>query len=492
MKIGIYKKLAGQTLIYGMGTMVPRLLNYAILTFYYTRKFSVEEYGIITELYAYVVFLLIILTYGLETGFFRYATKNKERDKVFSTLTITLFSTSVLFLVFIFLFDRNIAGLISYENNVEYIRWLAIIVAIDAFSSLPFAKLRLEERSRKFALLKVANVILTIFFVLLFYEFLPRLDKIFDLPGFLYNRNMGIGYVLLSNLFASVVVLLLLTKEIFSVKYTFDLKLLKQVLKYSLPLLIAGLAGSANESLDRVLMKQLIVDKHQALYDIGIYGANFKIAILLNLFIQMFRYAAEPFYFNYFKEKDAKMVFGNIMKYYFIIAIFMIVGILLFLDIFKYFIDSNFHEGLKIVPIVLYSYLFYGIFFNLSIWYKLTNKTKFGALFTITGAIITIAINVIFIKKYSYMAAATAHLICYITMVILSFFIGKRYYKIYYDFKRMFEYLFISFGLIFLNYLINVDILIYKLLINSVLLIVFGLYIVKRENINVKNLSVIQ
>ena len=487
--MNLYKKLAGQTLVYGLGTMVPRFLNYAILTVWYTRLFKVSEYGVITELYAYVVFLLVILTYGMETGLFRFATKDKNTSLSFSTATISLFITSGLFIIVVFLFSKNIAHLLEYDSHPEYIRWLALIVGIDSFSAIPFAWLRVKEKSRKFTFIKIANVLFTIIFVVLFFIVFPRLSEKWNLPSFVYNKNIRVGYVLIANLWASSLTLLLLIGEIFSVKIRFDITLWKKMLIYSYPLLIAGLAGTINETMDRILLKYMLPANYKPLYEIGIYGANYKIAIVMMLFVQMFRYAAEPFYFNYAKEKNAKEIYSNILRYFYIIGLFIFLLVTLYIDFFKYFIASKFFSGLNIVPVVLFSYLLYGLFFNLSIWYKLTDKTKYGAILTFIGAIITLIINIIFIPRYSYVASAYAHLVCYAAMVIISWLIGRKYYRINYKVKKLVEYLMTTLVIYAISHYLHRSNVLINTMLNTFLIISFVLYIIKRENLKISQIK---
>ena len=486
--MNLYKKLAGQTLVYGLGTMVPRFLNYAILTVWYTRLFKVSEYGVITELYAYVVFLLVILTYGMETGLFRFATKDGDKNLSFSTAVVSLFITSGTFILLVFVFSRNIAHLLEYDAHPEYIRWLALIVGIDAFSAIPFAWLRVKEKSRKFTFIKIANVVFTIIFVVLFFVVFPWLSKFNKLPGFLYNKDIRVGYVLIANVWASSLTLLLLIGEIFSVKINFSKSLWKKMLLYSYPLLIAGLAGTINETMDRILLKYMLPANYKPLYEIGIYGANYKIAIVMMLFVQMFRYAAEPFYFNYAKEKSAQEIYSNILRYFYIIGLFIFLLVTLYIDFFKYFIAEKFFSGLSIVPIVLFSYLLYGLFFNLSIWYKLTDKTKYGAILTFIGALITLIINIIFIPRFSYVASAYAHLVCYAAMVIISWVLGRRYYKIDYKVKRLMEYLFVTLVLYFISHYLHQANVLINTLLNTVLIASFVMYIIKREKFRLNQL----
>lgn len=477
----IYKKLAGQTLIYGMGTIIPRLLNYSILTVYYTRLFSVKEFGVLTELYAYVTFLMIFLTYGMETGFFRFA-RSKNKQTVYSSILVSLFITSSLFVIGIIAFRKNIAQLLDYSGNVEFITMMGVIVAIDAFSTIPFAKLRLEEKTLRFSIIKIINVIVTIACVLFFYEILPWLK---ENNSIVINIDVkkDVTYVLVSNLIASSIVLILLLPDILKTRINFNSNVLKEILIYSFPLLIAGLAGTVNETLDRILLKHLIVDPDIAKYELGIYGANYKIAILLLLFIQMFRYAAEPFYFNYYKNKDDKEVFSRIMRLFIASMLVIIFFIMFYLKYVKYFIDPKFHEGLKIVPIILTAYLFYGIFFNLSVWYKLKNKTIYGAILTICGALITIAINVIFVRKYSYVASSAGHVVSYFVMMVLSYFIGRKYFPVDYKIGRIAEYIIVALIIFVIGFFVIDDAGIIGDIARAVLLGGYIIYILIREEI---------
>ncbi len=449
----VYKKLAGQTMLYGLGTVVPRFLNYAVMTAYYTRIFSVEKFGVITELYAYVTFLLIILTYGLETALFKFS--KESSNAVYSTIVKTIAGTTLTYIIGLIVFFKDIARAIQYEGNSEYILIMGLIVAIDAFSSIPFAYLRIKERSVRFSILKIINVLVTLIAVFSFYELLPWLGKNFDIELFIKIEN-NLIFVLISNLIGSSVILLLLIPEIIKANSRYEKGTIKEVLLYSLPLMISGLAGVINETLDRLLLKQLIPKEENPLYQLGIYGANYRIAILLLLFIQMFRYAAEPFFFNYFGKSDEKKVFAKVMRLSIAVSMFIALMILLYLHYFKHFIDEKFHAGLDIVPIILLAYLFYAVFFNLSIWYKLTKRTYFGAVFTITGAMITIIINIIFIPKYYYYASAYGHVISYFTMSMLSFWVGRKYYSIEYKWNIIFQYVIIAGGIILVfQYFIN-------------------------------------
>ena len=468
------KQLFGQTAVYGFGTIVPRLLNYVLLTPFFTRVFEVGEYGVITELYAYVVFLIIVLTYGMETGFFRFAQGKSNINEVFSTSIISLLVTSGLFIILIWIFSDNVAGLLGYASNPEYILWIAIIVGIDAFTAIPFARLRWENRALRFAMIKIAGVVLNIFLNFSFLYFIPRAGS--SLPewiGRIYSPSIGVGYVFISNLVASIFTLILLSGTMLKMEIRFSTILWKKMLKYSFPLLISGLAGTVNEALDRILLKHLIPDQSHALEQLGIYGANYKIAVLMTLFIQMFRYASEPFYFGQATRKDASDLFAEVMKYFVLAGLAIFLAVNFYIEIFKYFIGTSFHEGLHIVPVVLFANLLLGVFFNLSIWYKLNNLTRYGAIITMTGALITFIINWFLIPVYGYVASAWAHVVCYGSMVMISWLLGRKYYPVPYHVLRIMTYFILAIGLFAVAKITESDRIITELLKNTVLLAVF-------------------
>ena len=433
------RQLFGQTAIYGFGTVVPRLLNYLLLTPFFTRIFDPEEYGVITELYAYVVFLMIILTYGMETGYFRFAQLRKDDKKVFCTSLVSIFISSLVFILLILLVSVPVSRMIGYGDNPEYIRWIGIIVGIDAFTAIAYARLRWQNRATRFALIKIVSVVLNIGLNFLFLLFIPSIESssVTKWMELIYNPEIGVGYVFIANLASSLFAMVLLSGTIASVRPSFDPGLWIMMIRYSFPLLVAGLAGTINEALDRVSLKHLLQDPDNALAQLGIYGANYKIAVLMTLFVQMFRYASEPFYFSNADKSNAKTVFAQVMKYFIIAALLIYLTVNLYIDLFKHFIGKGFHEGLHIVPVVIFANLLLGIFFNLSIWYKLNNLTKYGAIITIVGAMITLVVNWVFVPQYGYTASAWAHVACYGSMVMLSWWLGRKYYPISYPLKNI-------------------------------------------------------
>lgn len=480
------KQLFGQTAVYGLGIVLPRLLNYLLLTPFYTRVFERAAYGVITELYAYVVFLLVILTYGMETGFFRYASSSDQKGRVYTTVLSSLFSSSLLFIVLVLVFSGPISGILGYEQNPEYIKWLAVIVGIDAFTSIPFARIRLRNQPMKYALIRIGEVSVNIALNLFFLYYCPRHTDS-ELIAFLYDENIGVGYVLISNLIASSLKLLLLLPDILAAfRSAFDLKLFKQILRYSYPLLIAGLAGTVNEALDRILLKHMIPMEQNPMEQLGIYGANYKLAVLMTLFVQMFKYAAEPFFFSKSEDKNAKRLYADVMLFFVVAGLFIFLLVNLYLDYFILFIGSDFREGIQIVPIVLMANLVMGIFFNLSIWYKLTNLTRFGAILVLMGALITVVINAVFIPQYGYLASAWAHLICYSAMVVVSYIWSRKHYAIPYRIGRIMAYIAAALAIYLCNRLFLQEMEGYRNLWALLLLVIFGILVVagERKNFN--------
>ncbi len=490
-----FKKLASQTAIYGLPTIVGRLLNYLLVPLY-TNVFSPSEYGVVTELYAYVSFLGVLLTYGMETALFRFSENKEDKDQVFSTSLISIFTTSFIFLVAVILFLKPIASGMQYEAHPEYILWFAIIIVLDAVTAIPFAKLRQANRPKAFALVKSTNIFLNIVFNLFFIVFCSRVyshpdSSFYPIVSKIYTPAIGVGYIFISNLLASIATLLMLLPGLLNVKYKLDKVLLKKILIYSIPLLVAGLAGMVNETMDRILLKYLLPIGSDVMAQIGIYGACYKVSIIMTIFIQTFRYAAEPFFFAEEKNKNAGEIYANVMKYFVIACCLIFLGTLLYMDIVQYFVGEKFREGLFIVPILLMANLCLGVFFNLSIWYKLSGQTKFGAYLTIFGAIVTLVCNYFWIPRYGYAGAAWATLACYASIMVVSYFIGQRYYFIQYDLKRIVGYLLLAIALFFISKFFGTFSMTLRLCLNTLLLLSFSGTVYKLEKNNFMKPSLI-
>lgn len=445
------RKLAGQTAIYGLPTIVGRLLNYFLVPLY-TRTFLTAEYGIVTEMYAYVAFIFVILSYGMETAFFRFTSQDNEKGSVFGTSVLALIVTSTVFTIAGFVFSRDISAFMGYPGNPEYIRWFILILATDAISSIPYANLRFENKPLRFAFIKIINISANIGFNLFFIVLCPFLVKnypetpITDLIQKIYNPVIGVGYIFISNLIASVLSFLLLLPAILKTRLTFDFSLFRRMLSYAWPLLIFGLAGIINETFDRMILKHLLPESSDPMSQLGIYGACYKVSILMTLFIQTYRYAAEPFFFEQAKHSDAKQTYARLMHIFIIICLMIFLGIMLFEDLFILFIGPEFREGRAVIPILLLANLFLGVFYNLSVWFKLTDKTRTGALISIIGAMITLVLNFILIPTMGYMGAAWATLACYGSMMVISYLVGQKYFPVNYNLKAAGLYLIIALG----------------------------------------------
>lgn len=486
-----YRKLGGQTIIYGLGTIIPRLLNYVILTIYYTRKLEVQEYGIITEIYAYIAIFLVILTYGMETGYFKFSVE-RNRNSLFSSAVITLLSSTAFFVLAGTLLSGKVSEWMQYEKYPEYIRIAIYIVGIDAFSNIFIAKIRIEEKLKKFVVIQLFNVILTIFLVIFFLEVVPywyeRNQEIYFI-GYL-NRFSKIYLIFMANFISSSLRLVILISELKNIKIEFDKYLIKKVLVYSLPLLIAQLSGIFNETLDRILLRHFLADGIDKLYEIGIYGANYRIAMIMTIFIQMFRYAVEPFYFKNYNEKNAKRIYADVFKYFAIFCIILFLMVILYIDYFKFFIDRKFHSGINIVPIILTSSFLTGVLFNLNIWYKLTGKTYYGIYIIGSGAVITIILNALLIPRLGYLGCAVTHLISTGTMIFISCTKGKRFYSIPYEWRRIIVYILIAVIVLIIGKYTEMKNVLINTLKNSFLFFIYLFYINRKEeliNIFIRN-----
>jgi O-antigen/teichoic acid export membrane protein len=488
------KKLAGQTVIYGLGTIVPRFLNY-LLTPLLTYGFTAAEYGINSELYAYISFLNVIFTYGMETTFFNFSSKLENKEEVYNTALISLILSSVFFSLLFLIFAGSIADGLSTPNSIylpQFIIWSVLIVASDAITAIPFAKLRLENKALKFSVLKLSNVVinfgLTIFFLKVCKSSYDNGETNF--MASLYNPEIGIGYAFLANLLANCFTLILLSKQFAGLKFSLNIELLKKMLLYAWPLIILGFAGMINETLDRIILKKLIVDKSEAQIAQGVYGACYKIAILMTIFIQAFRFAAEPFFFNKAKEKDSTKSYALVMKYFVIFCLFLFLATTLNLDWIKLFIGPNFRSGLNVVPILLMANLCLGVVYNLAIWYKLNGQTKYGAIIAIVGAIITIVVNVIFVPHYSYVASAWATLAAYSGMMVLSYVLGQKYFPIKYNIKAITVYTLIALGFYFISLTYNgMENVILKVILNNLFVAFFVFILYKLEFSNITKLT---
>ena len=440
------KRLVKETAVYGLSSIVGRLLNYFLVPLY-TRIFLPQEYGIVTELYAYASFLMVLLTFGMETTYFRFSESREDKERVYSTALLPVAALNLCFITLGVLWSSRLAERLHYGHHGEYLVYFAVIVGLDAIAAVPFARLRQQHRALRFAGLKLANIGINIVCNLFFLVLCPLLLKHgYTGISLVYDPAWGVGYVFLSNMIASALVLALLAGDLFG-RPVFDRKLAAEMFRYAFPLLLAGLAGMVNETLDRILLRYLLVIPTgiadaggYVMSQIGIYGANYKVSILMTLFIQTFRYAAEPFFFSHAKETDSRRLYSRVMTWFVLFGLVIFLGIMLSIDLVKHFIGVQYHAGIGIVPILLLANLCLGIIFNLSIWYKLNNMTRFGAYITIVGAVVTIAANILLIPPLGYAGAAWATFICYFLMMLLSYFWGQKYFYIDYECAKILGY----------------------------------------------------
>lgn len=436
------KSLAKDTAIYGVSSIVGRFLNWCLVPLY-TRLFPEDMYGVVTYVYSIVALALIILTYGMETGFFRFA--NHERysnpDEVYSTSLTSLGFTSTLFFALVLLFLEPVSRAMECVGHESYVWMMALAVAIDAYSCIPFAYLRYKKRPVRFAMLKLVNIGLNIVLNIFFLLICPWLMRV--APGWVewfYVADLGIGYIFLSNLIASAVTLLMLLPDIVRIPLKFNGRLLREMLAYSFPLLVLGIAGIMNQTLDKILYPVLATS--DAMAGLGIYGANYKIAIVMVMFIQAFRFAYEPFIFarDTAKGGNKDKAYSDAMTWFVIFGLFIFLGVMFFLPVLKYFISPAYFEGLKVVPVVMMAELFFGIFFNLSLWYKITDRTIWGTWFSLMGLVVTLALNIAFVPAYGYMACAWAAFCCYGLMMVASYLVGRVKHPVGYDIPRLLFY----------------------------------------------------
>ena len=474
------KKLASQTAIYGLSSVVGRLLNYLLVPLY-TRYFIPEEYGVVTELYAYVAFLVIVLTYGLETAFFRFSQKENNNRIVYSTSLISLIFTSLLFICFMFSFSENISAFIGYSTNQEYVKWFALIIGLDAISSISFAKLRAQNKATRFALIRLVNIFINIGLNLFFIIYCPYVIEndlqSLNFVNSVYSQSVGVGYIFIANLIASVVTIFMLLPEMINSVWIFDKKLWKKMMIYASPLLLAGLAGMTNETIDRILLKYLLPENINSAREIGLYGAFYKLSVIMILFIQTFRFAAEPFFFSQERQVNAKKIYADVMKFFVIVLAFIFLLVTTFYNFFINFLGSDYHDerGFLVVSILLLANLFLGIYYNLSIWYKLTEKTIYGAGLAVFGATITVILNFILIPYIGFVGSAVATLICYFSMMIASFILARKHYPIPYNFSRILLYFSLMISIFIILYCTSFTLLIDVLFILVYLLIVYVL-----------------
>lgn len=478
------KSLAKETFIYGASSIVGRFLNYLLVPLY-TIKLQADTggYGVITNIYAFTALLLVILTYGMETGYFRFANRKEEdANTVYATTLCSVGFTSVLFVLLVALFLPGICHLLRYDAHPEFIMMMAVVVAMDAFQSIPFARLRQQKRAMLFVGIKFLFIFPNILLNLFFYVACPWLmEHAPSSISWFYDPAYGAGYAFVANLICTSLQMVALLPQLRGFKWRFDSQLLRRMLRYSLPLLILGIAGILNQTADKILYPFLVSDPHEAKVQLGIYGAASKIAMLLAMMTQAFRYAYEPFVFTSQRDGDKRPMYARAMKFFVIFGLLAFLGVMFYLDLLKYLIGPGYWEGLRVVPIVMAAELLMGVYFNLSFWYKLSDQTRWGAYFSIIGCAIVILLNILFVPTYGYMACAWAGFAGYGTAALLSYLVGQRKYPIAYDVKGIMRYVFLAAALYIAAEYLPIDMLWLSLVYKTFLLALYALYVYQRE-----------
>jgi len=441
--MGKIKRLAGETVLYGLGSILPRFLNF-LLVYLHTDVFAPDEYGVITKVFAYVAVINVVFSFGMETAYFRFATKpNADEKKIFNITQTVVLCVSIVFSAIFVVFADPIATALDLEGKSDFVIWLALIMLVDAAVVIPFARLRLQKRALQFAMGKLMNI-----------GILVGLNVYFLYLTF--DPQLGVGFVMLANLIANAFYLIFFSKTLLTWRPTIDRDLSPAMVRYGYPVMLMGLAGMTNEMFSRVTLEWWLPENfyegQSAEYALGVFGACFKFAVLMNLAVQAFRYAAEPFFFSNAADKNSPALFARINHYFIIVCCVLLLTVSINLDILKYFLKREaYWEGLYVVPILLVGYLFLGVYYNLSAWFKLTDKTHYGTWITLAGAIITIAANYFLIPHFGYLGSSWATLICYFSMTILCYYYGQKYYPIPYAVINGLLYITVTIAIVYLT-----------------------------------------
>lgn len=481
------KGLAKDTVVYGLSSIVGRFLNWLLVPMYVRVLATPGEYGIVTNLYGWTALLLALLTFGMETTYFRFANRKDEQEpmRVYANSLISVTIISALFACVGFALLQPISTWLGYAAHPEYVGMLIFIVAIDAIMSLPFARLRCEEKAWKFAGIKLANIGLNIALNIFFLIVCPIIHKHSpESIAWFYRPDYGVGYILVSNVITSIANVAMLNRELRGFAYRIDMQRLRPMLVYAIPILGISIAGILNQSVDKILFPLLFADKAEATTQLGIYGACFKIAVVMVMFIQAYRYAIEPYIFKRSKESDDKSSNAITTLYFTIFALLIYLGVSFYLDdVFKYLVSPAYYEGLKVVPIVMAGEFLFGLYFNVSFWFKLNDQTYWGTLFTIIGCVLTIAIIVIFVPLYGYMACAWATVVCNSVMLLMSYLIGRKRYPVPYPMRKMTGYVALAALLFALGMMLPIEATVLRLLWRTSLLCIYIGIVAKSEGL---------
>ena len=487
--MSLLKKLAGETAIYGTSSILSRLLHYVILTPFFTRIFLQGEYGVVSDMYTWAALLLVLFTYRMETAFFRFGSQQEEDlQNSFSTASISLLlSTAVLTILFIAA-AQPIANWLKYPEHSEYVIWFACIIAFDALAAIPFARLRLENRPIRFAIIKTLGILINIFFIFLFLKWMPALiDNGWESLRPFYQLDNRILYVFIANCIASGTVLLLLSPSYIKIKWQFDKVLWRKMALYAAPLVIVGIAGVINQLIGIPMIKELASEDLE--YNkklMGIYSAAAKLAVLMNLFTQAFNYAAEPFFFRNASRSDKGEIYAQVGQAFALVGSLAFLLIMLYLDVIQYFLGAAFREGLGVVPFLLIAYLFLGLYYNFSIWYKLADRTIIGGYIATVGAVITLSLNYWLIPQVSYYGPALSAVACYGFMALASYWTGQRYYPIHYPVGRIMTYILSAVGVYLISLWLAKQWDLPTLVVNTGLLVLWGVGIAGLEHKHIR------
>lgn len=478
------KSLAKDSFIYGGSTILVKMISW-LLTTLFTYYLVESDFGMMTNLYAYVAIIVVILTFGMETGFFRFVNQT-EKYKVHQVYSTTLLLVGGIVLIFLLVFLNFLPSIrpFLWDDGIPdiYIRLVIIILSMDAFSAIPFAYLRYKKKAKKFGALKILNVILYTVLCVFFLVLCPIINEHNPkLISWFYDPDFRLGYVFVSNLIATGIQTACLLPELIGFKYRMDWRLAGRMIRYCFPLVLMGIAGMSNQVMDKIIFPFVFPEDSTAFSELGIYSACFKIALIMMMFTQAFRYAYEPFIFEKNKDHDAKQSYADVMKYFIILGLLVFLGVTFYLDIIKYFINPRYFAGLGIVPIVLIGELFFAVYFNLSLWYKLTDKTYWGAIFSTIGCIVIIIINVVFIPQIGYWACAWASFVGNGLIMLISYFIGQKKYPINYNLKTIGLYTILAAILYAISYFVPIENSWLHMGFNTILIAVYLFVLFKRD-----------
>lgn len=478
------KQLARETAIYGASSIIGKFLNWLLVPMYSYVLAGSGEYGIVTNLYAWSALVIVIITYGMETGFFRFASRQEENANcVYSTALTSIAGSSLILAVLAVVFRDGLAGLVNCGASAEIVAMLAVTVAIDAFDSIPFAYLRYKKRPIRFAVLKLLMIVVNILMNVFFLVVCPWLERrgMGSAISWFWRADYGVGYIFVSNLISTLTVTLLLLPTILEARFDFSGRLLRRMLGYSLPIMLLGVVGIMNQTLDKIIFPIVYPDKVAAMSELGIYGACFKVAMIMMMFTNAFRYAYEPFVFQKYGTRNCKESYSDAMKYYIIAALMIFLAMVYYMDILQYLLAPEYRIGLRVVPLVLVSYLFQGVVYNLALWYKLVDKTYWGAIISAVGCVVSLAVQIWLIPRYSYWACVYGAVLCYFVMMLMSYFLGRKYYPVDYQLRRVSMYVVLAAALWALGTFVPVGNFWLRMIYRTVLLAIFVAVVIKKD-----------